>query len=515
MKAIWKKRKIFVIVGTLVIIIAVYFFWGSGKEMPPEFIIASRKNVIQEVSVTGRVKPAVSLDLAFEKSGRVARANSKVGSLTKAGDVLAALENADISAELLQAGANLEAEEIKLAELKKGTRQEETAISRAKVSSAEAALIDAKNNLVDKIKDAYTKSDDAVRNKIDQFFDNPRSSDPRLSSSLNADSVLERKTEDARLSVESALKSWKDSLGSISIVSNLDIYILSAKKNLNEIALFLDLAASVVNSASSNSGLTQTMLDSWRADTATGRANVNTAISNLSSAEEKLRTAESNLLVARRELDLKESGATAEEISSEEAKVKSLKAAVDQKRAQLAKTFIVSPIEGIVTKMEARVGEIVSANAALISVISSARLEIEANVPEADVAKLQIGNMASVTLDAYGDDLIFEVEVISIDPAETIVEGVATYKTKFAFFEDDARIKPGMTADITVLANKRESVIAVPARALINRDSGKFLKILIKNGLEEIRVSTGLRGSDGNIEITDGLSEGDKVIISP
>jgi len=514
MKAILGEYKVLAVILAIVIAALAYFFWGRNKETAPEFITISRKTVLQEVSVTGRVKPASSVDLAFERSGRIARVNTDIGKTVSAGNVLVSLENADILAELSQAEANLEAEEIQLAELKKGTRPEEVAISRAKKSSAETALIDAKNNLTDKIKDAYTKSDDAVRNKIDQFFDNSLSSDPRLSSSLNADAPLEQKTENARVSQETILKSWKISLGTLSILSDLDAYISEAKKNLNGIVMFLDLAASVVNSASSNANLTQTTLDGWRADTATGRANVNTALSNLSTAEEKLRTAESNLLIAERELELKESGATPEEISAEEAKVKSLSAAVDQKHAQLSKTFIVSPINGIVTKMDARQGEIVPANTKLVSVISSARLELEANIPEADVAKLKVGNIANIVLDAYGEDMPFEAKVISIEPAETIVEGVATYKTKFAFLQDDDRVKPGMTADITVFTDKRENVLAVPARALINRDSKKFVKILTANGTEERQVSTGLRGSDGNVEVLEGLTEGDKIIIS-
>jgi len=502
-----------------VILIAIsltaYYFFFRVTVPEPDFVVAAKRDIAQEVSLTGRVKPASSVDLAFERSGKIDQVNANVGRKVGAGETLAVLVNAGLRAEVLQAEANLEAEEIKLAELKRGARPEEIAVSRAKVASAESAELDAKNNLVDKLKDAYTKSDDAVRNKVDQFFDSPASADPRLSTYLNADSGLERKTEEERALAGSILKTWKTSLDALSNLSDLNAHIAEAKKNLNQTVLFLDKAALVVNSSSAGAGLSQATLDGWRADIATARTNVNTAISNLSSAEEKLRIGESNLLIASRELELKESGAASEEILAAEAKVKSAEAVKQQKNAELAKTILLSPIAGIVTKADAKVGEIVSQNTVLVSVISIANFEIEANSPEADVAKLKVGAKARVTLDAYGDEFVFDAEIISIDPAETIVEGVSTYKTKLAFLKEDARIKSGMTADIDVFGERRANVLALPARAIATKAGEKFVKVLVSSSQKEIKIETGLRGSDGMIEIISGLAEGDKVVISP
>jgi HlyD family secretion protein len=148
--------------------------------------------------------------------------------------------------------------------------------------------------------------------------------------------------------------------------------------------------------------------------------------------------------------------------------------------------------------------------------MSDVKFEIEANIPEADIAKIKISNPAKITLDAYGSNVFFEAKVVKIDPAETIIEGVATYKTTLQFSGNDERVKSGMTANIDILTAKAENVIAIPQRAVAQKENGdKIVKILKDDGVvEERKVTTGLKGSDGNIEITEGIQEGEKIITS-
>ena len=84
----------------------------------------------------------------------------------RAGEVLAQIYAGDLSSQLAEVQASLKSEEAKLEELKRGSRQEDIDIAKAKAE-------DAKRNLDDKIQDSYTKADDAIRNKTDQFFQTP------------------------------------------------------------------------------------------------------------------------------------------------------------------------------------------------------------------------------------------------------------------------------------------------------------------------------------------------------
>lgn len=480
----------------------------------PEYLLSvvKRADLVQEVNVTGKVIPNEIVNLAFEKSGKVSAVLAEVGDMVWSGQALVYLENGDIVAQLNQAKANSKAQLAQLEELKKGTRAEEVNIQEIKVTNAKAALLEASKNLIDKLKDSYTKSDDAIRIRVDQFLSNPRSGNPQLNFSLS-DQVLEILIERERTELELLLNAWRDSYNNLEQSNDLGVSIQLARQNLERIKLFMNNATIAVSILAPSSGLSQTTIDGYRADVSTGRTNVNTAISNLSTAEEKLQSATSALSLAREELSLSKAGVIPEKIAAQEARLEEAEASVANYQALLAKTVIRSPIVGIVTKQDAKIGEIVPANTVIVSVISSDKFEVEARVPEIDIAKINIGDKAIITLDAYGGSVQFLASIYKIDPAETVVEGVATYKITLKFDEDDARIKSGLTANIDVVSGKKIGVLVVPQRSLIARAGIYEVKVLEGDKVIIKEVTIGLRGSDGNVEILSGLEEGEIIII--
>ena len=539
----FKKPLVFLTVAIIVIGGFFIILRMNRTDVPQfEYIVAERNSLLQEVNVTGIIKPVESVDLAFESSGRVARTYVDVGDRVGIGKTLVALESAETVAELAQAEARIESakakllqfeaarakEQAKLAELKRGTRSEEIQTQEIKVANAKAALEDAKRNVVSKLQDAYTKSDDAVLNRVDQFFVNPRSAIPLLSSDININFELEQDIRLARLVLQEIFASWKFSLEQLTTSSDLIFYISEAEINLKQVKALLDLSALVVNglTTTKDPNLSQATIDTWKADVSTGRTNINIAVINLSTAEEKLNTEKSNLALAEQELVVKRAGSTEEQISAQEAQVQQSESdIVSQKanikeaeanfqyyQAQITKLVIRSPISGIVTVQDAKKGEIVTANSTLVSLISEAQFQIESNITEVDISKIALGNKVRATLDAYGDEDIFEARVVTIDPAETVIEGVPTYKITLQFVEDDERIKSGMTVNLDILTAALDDVIAIPQRAIILREGEKFVRVIEGDSFSEVRITTGLRGSSGTIEITSGIIEGDKII---
>lgn len=499
-----KRHYIFMTVIVLASVGAIYLIFGREKESPYSFIIAEKGSLVQEVSVTGRIKPAQDVNLAFEKTGKIAGIYVVVGERVYQGKLLTQLNNLDVLAQFEGAQATLKAQQAKLDELKKGTRPEEIQVQEVKVANAKTAVMETQQNLSDKLQDAYTKSDDAIRNKVDQFFNNPRSDNPKLSFQPSSEQT-KTDMEWGRLIIEDMFDLWELMLDS----DDLDSLTVITKKNLNQVKSFLDQSAVAVSELSST-------YDSWKTDVSTSRTNINTAIVNLSSAEEELSATMSALSLAEQELNLKQAGSVPEQILAQEAQVEKAQADVKKYQADLSKTVIRAPIGGVVTKQDANVGEIISANTSIISIISEANYEIEANVPEIDVAKLEIGNSAEVTLDAYGSGVIFKARIIEIDPAETVLEGVAIYKIKLQFVRDDDRIKSGMTANVDILTGERDDVIIIPQRAVITENGDKKVRVIqLVDGsetVEEKKVKTGLKGSDGNIEILEGLLGGEKIV---
>ncbi|MBI2474904.1 HlyD family efflux transporter periplasmic adaptor subunit [Candidatus Uhrbacteria bacterium] len=463
-----KKRKVYIpAIILIIIILGIVFLSNRGDKQKFDTAVAQRIDLTQEVSVTGRVKPAQSVELAFEKGGKISAVYADVGKDVLTGQILVVQGNSELAAQLSQAQAGvesaqaqlaqyqaaLETQQAKLEELKLGTRPEEVQVQETKVTNAKTSLEDAKKNLIVQIQDAYTKSDDAIRNKVDQFFLNPKGANPQLT--FFTDSQLESDIESKRFLIESTLKSWQTSLETLSTSSDLESHLDTAKTNLIQTKSLLEKSALAVNGLLPNSSISQTTIDAYKSDVSTGRTNINTATVNLTTAEEKLGTTQSNLQLEKDNLALTKAEATVEQITaqeaqvkqaeayilSQEAQIKQTKANVNNYFAQISKTVIRAPINGTITKQEAKVGEIISANTVIVSLMSASEFEIEANIPEADIAKVNIGNNAKVTLDAYGNDVVFGVKVVAIDPAETIIDGVATYKVTFQFIETDERIR--------------------------------------------------------------------------
>lgn len=574
-KQLLKKPKIVIAVagGLIILIIGIFYFLGDDNSSY-DFITVKRSDLIQEVSVTGRIKPAEDVSLAFEKGGKVDKVYVDVGDNVVIGQKLANLENLDIEAQLAQAEAGvdssraallqykatLEREKVKLDELKAGTRTEEIQILEAKVESAKKTLSDAETNLInvetkantdlenlyddikDILNDAYAKAEDAANKQTDELFTDDLTNTPTLSF-FTSDAQAETDAESKRIATTTELKAYKADLNNFPTThADLDNLLATSKTRLEIVRDFLIRANDALNSATN---LSQTNITTYKANIATGRTNVNTAItnistqqqlissqkntnqSNISTAESQVSTTKNSLLVAEAELNLKKAGATAQQIAAQEAQVgqseanvaageaqvKQSEANVRNYRAQLAKTILYAPIDGVVTKQNAETGEIIAANSPIIAIISKNQYELEANIPEADIAKVHVGNSANVVLDAY-PDINFEAKITSIDPAETIVEGVATYKVTLQLVSEDGKIKSGMTANIDILAEKKENVLSVPQRSITTKNGDKFVTILTDDTTQEVKVTTGIKGTNGYIEIMDGINEGDKVVTS-
>jgi HlyD family secretion protein len=119
------------------------------------------------------------------------------------------------------------------------------------------------------------------------------------------------------------------------------------------------------------------------------------------------------------------------------------------------------------------------------------------------------------TLDAYGNSVVFNNSIVKIDPAATVIDGVPTYKVTLKFDVKDDRVRSGMTANLDILTNKKDNVLFLPSRVIVTKDDGKYVSMLDANDKSELiekKVITGLRGSDGNVEVISGLNEGDKVV---
>ena len=258
-------------------------------------------------------------------------------------------------------------------------------------------------------------------------------------------------------------------------------------------------------------------------------------ISSLISQEQTITMAEASFNNAEAQLNLKKAPATEFDITMAMAQVTQAEAGLALIDAQISKNLIRSPIGGIVASSDIQRGEISSPGKVVITILGDSNYEITANIPEADISKIRINNVVKVTLDAFGQDVIWQAKVTSIYPSEKMIEGVPTYETKIQFdVNGDERIKTGLTANLEITNAIKDNIINVPSRSIYEKDGQKFVKVVVQNDddiatarfanlsetvenkktiIYEVPISVGLKGSDGKTEIIFGIEEGDNILI--
>jgi RND family efflux transporter MFP subunit len=481
------KRRI-LIAGIILAVIIFVSFLLRPKPVEPNFFEAQVTDLSQEVSLTGKIKAAESVSLSFERSGRVSVVNKISGEKVYKGTVIASLDNSGLEANLAKA-------EAELGSILSGARPEEVDIQKAVVKNADVVFGIAKKDLDDKLSDNKGKIEEMIANKIDRFFLNPKTA-PELVFQVN-DYWLESKIESDRRTLETSLLTWESSVGADD-ESSYAIEVFADVRDISD-SLLMAFGDNIISNYS------QTTINGWKTDTETLRSFASTASSAIATAREKWVVANNSLAIAEKDLTLMLSGATVFQVDAS-------KAAVEAVEAEIRKGMIISPINGVIGKIDITKGEMFTMGVEVASVISDKKFQIETYVPEVDVSKIKVGNPAEVTLDAYGSDIIFSASVISIDKGETVVDGVTAYKATIEFTDNDERIMSGMTANVDIKGESKSSVIAIPQRAVISADGKKFLDVLKDEETVRVEVKTGFKGSNGYVEITEGLSEGEKVL---
>lgn len=237
--------------------------------------------------------------------------------------------------------------------------------------------------------------------------------------------------------------------------------------------------------------------------------------------------------IARSDLDTAETNAQSAEAQQKvtQAQVGQAQAALKIAKTNLQYTNILSPVDGTVISRSVDVGQTVAASFQTPTLFSIAqdltKMQINTSVDEADIGKVQTGQKVSFTVDAYPDTL-FAGKVSEVRNSPTTVSNVVTYDVIIKVDNPQLKLKPGMTANVSITIETRKDVLRISNAALrfkpaevkgkseINKDKqemkGTKVWILEKGKPKPVKVTIGL--SDGNYtEISAGeLKAGQEII---
>ncbi len=261
---------------------------------------------------------------------------------------------------------------------------------------------------------------------------------------------------------------------------------------------------------------------------------LNTAKANLASAQSSLNYQAANM--ERYKTLYKKGLVSADEyenalLTYRQAKeqVASSKENVQRAQTNLGYATITSPIDGTVISKSVEEGQTVAASFNTPELFTIAKdltnMQVVANVDEADIGGVKEGNRVTFTVDAYPDDT-FEGTVKQVRLEATTTNNVVTYEVVISAPNADLKLKPGLTANVTIYTQERSGVLAVANKALrftpTKETVGKDMKIVDCKGKNKVWTLNGntltahpvtIGQSDGiNTEITKGLKQGDKIV---
>lgn len=261
---------------------------------------------------------------------------------------------------------------------------------------------------------------------------------------------------------------------------------------------------------------------------------LNTAKANLASAQSSLNYQAANM--ERYKTLYKKGLVSADEyenalLTYRQAKeqVASSKENVQRAQTNLGYATITSPIDGTVISKSVEEGQTVAASFNTPELFTIAKdltnMQVVANVDEADIGNVKEGDRVTFTVDAYPDDT-FEGTVKQVRLEATTTNNVVTYEVVISAPNADLKLKPGLTANVTIYTQERSGVLAVANKALrftpTKETVGKDMKIVDCKGKNKGWTLNGntltahpvtIGQSDGiNTEITKGLKQGDKIV---
>lgn len=547
------RRRNIILNSVLIVALGVIGFFGWRTLYPPaaaatvRTATVSTQDVSTSVSATGSVQTSSDVGLNFGTSGIVRSLNVAVGDTVRKGELLASVDDRAARLAALQAQASEKSAEVSVANATVGVQNAQIAIaqgaqnSQATLANDDQAIVNAQNALAKlqagptaatlaqqaqqvvvqnqainaadaslaSAQTAYTQTQATIAQNLISYnnaVDNAQYDYSTKCSALavGTDCTTNTYSRPSYLTLQNALQAktagvLKDSQSLVNAQASVD----SANRGLLSARQAMDsLKAS---QAVANQPASQIDIDTANAAITTAqRAKDNAVILANQQAEQaagSLVTAKGSLTNAQESLVL-------------------AKATLANAQTNLENTRLISPVSATVAAIANDVGVNAGTTTAgtsgatgFIVLTNLSGLQVKASFAEADIVSLKSGQAATFTFDAI-PDATAQGSVLSIAPLSNAASGsVTTYTVTFSLDSAPAEVKPGMTAQATVVTADAQGVLAVTSTALTQRGGTYYVTMKpTKVGVAGVRkaVTIGLKG-DSATEITSGLREGDQV----
>lgn len=430
---------------------------AASSEELYQLVPVQTGSITLKVTASGTVRPGSTYQVVPKVSGTVTEVLVKQGDVVKKGQVLVLLDDTDARERLQEARDNLAVAEAKLAEAQTQAKLA-PAQNKLQVEQARVNLLNAEAKLAQLKKGATPQDIEQARSQVTQAqlaVDTAKKEYERNKTLFEQGAVTRQQLESAESKYLTAVESLK------SAQQKLDS--LLAGPDPDELAA----AEAAVSQAKINLSLAQ-------------------ANAEATSVQQQLLTAQAQVAQARN--------------------------AVSAAERNLSLTRVVSPIDGTVTDVVAQVGQLAGQSSVLAVVADLTHLEVVANVDETDVHSVRVGQQADVKVESL-PGRVFNGVVESVASQGKVISSVVYFEVTVKVTDDTRTLKPGMTADVDIVLDRRANVLTIPNAALEERRGRLMARTLDENGEPFFkRVELGI--TDGTTtEVVSGLEPGEMVAI--
>lgn len=521
MKFIKKHKKaliIWAIVIAAIVGIVIWFKNTTKKAMDilssvmAETAVAEKRDLVSVVSATGKITSVKNKSLSSIATGtKIKEVLVEVGDEVTEGQILVVLDSEDIEKKLSDA-------ENSLSTSKKSSNLSVNSAQRMyneQVASNDATI----SNVNDKIKDIEKQIEDQknIKGQSEDLYDNAK--EQREAYQKKVDSI-NGEISSATNAYAAAVNAYEAALKKLDEVSGNEELAPAARLDVsnNETAVAEKLAAmNTANAKASQLVALQGALDAAKAAESMQLANYNASVASIDQLEATLDSTKDSLDDTVRQTT---SALAAREDSLTSAKIQAsngtstMETQISALEDQLEACSITAPFNGIITSLNAEVGDIYS-GMALASVEDVSSYEITTEIDEYDIGKIKKGQRVVIKTNGTGDEEL-KGTVKSVAPRATMGQSV-TYTVVISVDTKNDMLKLDMTAKLSIVLEESNNTLTVPYEAVLTDDEGKEYVQVVDgkdaNGLlqtHDVYVTTGIK-SDYYVEILDGLKGGEEV----
>ncbi|HEX9117746.1 MAG TPA: efflux RND transporter periplasmic adaptor subunit [Anaerolineae bacterium] len=494
------------IIMLVAIVIALVLIRGASRRSTaagPATVAVTRGSLVAAVAGSGNVAAEQQLDLAFQTAGTVVEVSAQPGDTVKAGQVLARLDDRSLQVQVANAQSSLDGAKARLAQAQSGNaRPEDLAAAKAQLAASQANY--------DKLANGPTAADLAAAQaavaSAQAAYDAANKAAGTSASQLTSAAATVAKTA-------AALKQAQTAYDQVASLPN--IAMLPQSLQLQQATIDYQQAKANYDSLNQTSGTdAQSKVQSAASQLAQARAN----LAKLTPNAQDLAAAQGNLDQAKANLAKLTAPATTTDLQIQQAAVSQAEGALKQAQLNLDNAMLKAPFAGIVSTVNIVTGSQASSAVPALRLVNRNPLHVDLKLSENDVAQVALDQPVKLTIQSLGGWQT-QGKVSYVAPSADTTSGVVTYAVRVNFPDNDAKVKVGMTADLSIVTARKDNVLLIPNTALLPKGAGHVVQVPARdtNGrptTREVDVQTGL--SDGtSTEVLSGLSEGEQIITLP